>query len=116
MAVMAFAASVPMMAYHGARIASVSTSPISIGVPGGDRGPVVLDMATSVASMGKLVQDRKDRRRDSARMGHRRAGAATHRFVRRGDPAPARQPEGFGARAAWRCFLLKDLDSFSTKS
>jgi len=59
MAAIAFAASVPMMAYHGARIASVSTSPISIGVPGGDRGPVVLDMATSVASMGKLVQDRK---------------------------------------------------------
>ena len=59
MAAIAFAASVPMMAYHGARVASVSTSPISIAVPGGERGPVVLDMATSVASMGKLVQARK---------------------------------------------------------
>jgi len=59
MAAIAFAASVPMKAYHGARVASVSTSPISIAVPGGERGPVVLDMATSVASMGKLVQARK---------------------------------------------------------
>ena len=59
MAAIAFAASVPMMAYHGARVAGASTSPISIAAPGGDRGAVVLDMATSVASMGKLNQARK---------------------------------------------------------
>ena len=59
MAAIAFAASVPMMAYHGARVAGVSTSPISIAVPGGDRGPLVLDMATSVISAGGLAQARK---------------------------------------------------------
>jgi LDH2 family malate/lactate/ureidoglycolate dehydrogenase len=59
MAAIAFAASVPLMAYHGARVPGVSTSPISIAVPGGDRGPLVLDMATSVISAGGLAQARK---------------------------------------------------------
>ena len=50
-------AGVPLMAYHGARVRGVSTSPLAIGVPSG-RGPVVLDMATSVAALGRLVQAR----------------------------------------------------------
>ena len=50
-------AGIPLMAYHGARVRSVSTSPLAIGVPTG-RGPVVLDMATSVAALGRLVQAR----------------------------------------------------------
>ncbi len=59
MAAVAFAASVPFMAYHGTRAPGVSTNPISIAVPGGERGPVVLDMATGVVARGKLVQARK---------------------------------------------------------
>jgi ureidoglycolate dehydrogenase (NAD+) len=59
MAAIAFAASVPMMAYHGARVVGASTSPISIAVPGGARGPLVLDMATSVISAGGLAQARR---------------------------------------------------------
>ncbi len=47
---------VPNMAYHGARVASVATGPLTIGVPGGAEGPIVLDMATSVAAWGKLRQ------------------------------------------------------------
>jgi ureidoglycolate dehydrogenase (NAD+) len=43
--------------YHGSRAAGVSTSPISIAVPGGE--PIVLDMATSIVSMGKLNQAKK---------------------------------------------------------
>lgn len=50
-------AGIPLMAYHGARVRSVSTSPLAIGVPTG-RGPLVLDMATSVAALGRLVQAR----------------------------------------------------------
>ena len=57
MAAIALAASWPIVAYHGARAAGVSTSPISIAVPGSD--PLVLDMATSVVSMGKLNQAKK---------------------------------------------------------
>ena len=47
MAAIALAGSWPVVAYHGARAAGVSTSPISIAVPGGGE-PLVLDMASSV--------------------------------------------------------------------
>ena len=57
MAAIALAASWPIVAYHGARASGVSTSPISIAVPGGE--PLVLDMATSVVSMGKLNQAKR---------------------------------------------------------
>ncbi len=57
MAAVALAASWPIVAYHGARAAGVSTSPISIAVPGAE--PLVLDMATSVVSMGKLNQAKR---------------------------------------------------------
>jgi ureidoglycolate dehydrogenase (NAD+) len=46
-----------LMAYHGARIASMATSPIAIAVPSGG-GPIVLDMATSTISNGKILQAR----------------------------------------------------------
>src|SRR5262249_50816136 len=59
MATIALAASGPFMAYHGTRTAGVSTNPISIAVPGGRHGPVVLDMATGVVARGKLVQAKK---------------------------------------------------------
>jgi ureidoglycolate dehydrogenase (NAD+) len=58
MAGIALSASGPNMVYHGARAAGVSTNPIAIAVPG-DRGPLLLDMATSVISMGSLMHARK---------------------------------------------------------
>jgi ureidoglycolate dehydrogenase (NAD+) len=45
------------VAYHGARVASMGTSPIAIAVPSG-RGPIVLDMATSTISNGTIIQAR----------------------------------------------------------
>ena len=57
MAGLALAGSWPNVVYHGSRAAGVSTSPISIAVPGAE--PVVLDMATSVVSMGKLNQAKR---------------------------------------------------------
>ncbi|HKA40192.1 MAG TPA: Ldh family oxidoreductase [Burkholderiales bacterium] len=59
MAALALAGSIPIMAYHGAAAAGVSTSPISIAVPGGSGGPIVLDMATSIVSLGRLAQARR---------------------------------------------------------
>jgi ureidoglycolate dehydrogenase (NAD+) len=59
MAAIAFAASTPLMAYHGARVAGLSTTPISIAVPGGADTPLLLDMSTSVVAMGKLLQASK---------------------------------------------------------
>ena len=46
-----------LMAYHGTRVASLSTSPIAIAVPSGN-GPIVLDMATSAVANGKILQGR----------------------------------------------------------
>jgi ureidoglycolate dehydrogenase (NAD+) len=58
MAAIAFSGSSPIMAYHGARAAGVSTAPLAIAVPG-EGGPVALDMASGVVSMGTLVQARR---------------------------------------------------------
>jgi ureidoglycolate dehydrogenase (NAD+) len=52
----AYSASIPMMAYHGTRVAGVSTAPLSIAAPGELNEPIVLDMASSVVSMGQLKQ------------------------------------------------------------
>lgn len=50
----------PLMAYHGAAVASASTSPLALAVPGAAGAPpIVLDMATSVAAMGKIMQARR---------------------------------------------------------
>jgi ureidoglycolate dehydrogenase (NAD+) len=47
----------PFMAYHGAKVTSLATSPITIGIPGPeDRDPLVLDMATSVTAAGRIRQ------------------------------------------------------------
>jgi ureidoglycolate dehydrogenase (NAD+) len=59
MAGIALAASGPNMAYHHAAAAGVSTSPLSIAVPHGPgKAPVVFDMSTAVAALGKLMQAR----------------------------------------------------------
>jgi ureidoglycolate dehydrogenase (NAD+) len=47
-----------LMAYHGTRVASMATSPIAIAVPRGKNGPLLLDMATSTISNGKILQAR----------------------------------------------------------
>jgi ureidoglycolate dehydrogenase (NAD+) len=47
----------PFMAYHGTRTARLGTSPIAIAVPSPDGGdPLLLDLATSVVSNGRLQQ------------------------------------------------------------
>jgi ureidoglycolate dehydrogenase (NAD+) len=58
MAAIAFSSSSPIMAYHGARAAGVSTAPLALAVPGQD-GPIALDMASGMVSMGTLMQARR---------------------------------------------------------
>jgi ureidoglycolate dehydrogenase (NAD+) len=60
MAGIVMTASVPLMAYHGARAAGLSTNPLAIAVPAGRRRPYLLDMSTSTVSRGK-VNDARDR-------------------------------------------------------
>ncbi|MEE2658182.1 MAG: Ldh family oxidoreductase [Candidatus Latescibacterota bacterium] len=45
----------PNMAPPGAKAAGTHNSPIGFGVPGGEHGPLIFDMATSVAAFGKLT-------------------------------------------------------------
>lgn len=45
----------PNMAYHGARVGGVSTSPICISVPRGAGRTITLDMATAAAGVGRLM-------------------------------------------------------------
>ena len=85
-----------LMAYHGARVASMATSPIAIAVPSGN-GPIVLDMATSTISNGKILQARATgaplppKARCSPPHGEPTTDAEAGR-----DPAAARRPQGFG--------------------
>jgi LDH2 family malate/lactate/ureidoglycolate dehydrogenase len=58
MAALAFSSSGANMAYHGARAAGVSTAPLALAVPG-EQGPIALDMASSILSMGKLRQAKR---------------------------------------------------------
>jgi len=58
MAGIAFSSSTANMAYHGARAAGVSTAPLALAVPGED-GPLALDMASSMVSMGRLRQAKR---------------------------------------------------------
>lgn len=47
-------ASMPLMAYHGARASGLSTNPIAIAVPSSGE-PLLLDMSTSTAALGKIL-------------------------------------------------------------
>lgn len=46
--------STPNVAPTGGRIPMLGTNPLTIGVPGGKRYPIMLDMATSVVAFGKI--------------------------------------------------------------
>jgi ureidoglycolate dehydrogenase (NAD+) len=48
-------ASGPLMAYHGSSGSAVSTNPLAIAVPSFDRDPIVLDMSTANAALGKVM-------------------------------------------------------------
>jgi ureidoglycolate dehydrogenase (NAD+) len=59
MAGIAICASIPNMAYQGARAAGVSTAPLSIAVPGAGDTPIVFDMSTGIVSLGRLLQAKR---------------------------------------------------------
>lgn len=58
MAGIVMSASGPMMAYHGAKVAGVSTNPLTIAFPAANRPPFLLDMSTSTVAMGKVMSAR----------------------------------------------------------
>ena len=56
MAAIVASAGSPNMAYFGARVPSLSTSPIAIAVPAGDGKVIALDMSTAILGIGRLAQ------------------------------------------------------------
>jgi ureidoglycolate dehydrogenase (NAD+) len=58
MAGIVMTASGPMMAYHGAKVAGVSTNPIALAFPAGDRPAFLIDLSTSTVAMGKVLAAR----------------------------------------------------------
>jgi ureidoglycolate dehydrogenase (NAD+) len=58
MAGIAMSASGPMMAYHGARVAGVSSNPLAIAIPANRRPPLLLDMSTAMVANGKIMAAR----------------------------------------------------------
>src|SRR5579863_7039678 len=55
MAAIAGSASWSNMVYYGTREVGVASNPLSIAIPHGKGEPLVLDMATAVAALGKIV-------------------------------------------------------------
>ncbi len=93
----------PNMAYHGARAAGVATSPIAIAVPGKDHPPLMLDMATAIASVGKLMLARDSGRALAPGWALDRAGAPPPDPRRGVLPMPVGGPKGAGLALMFEC-------------
>ena len=102
MATIAITASIPNMAYHGARAAGVSTAPLSIAVPGVDE-PLALDMGSGVISVGKLAQARRSGERlpDGAALDN--GGMPTNDPRTASIPLPLGGPKGSGLALLIEC-------------
>ncbi len=93
----AYSASQPNMAYHGARAAGVSTSPLSIAAPGGaDASPIVLDIASGIVSHGRLIQARKLKQALEPGLAIDREGNPTTDPALAHVPLPMAGPKGSG--------------------
>lgn len=53
----AFASTIPLMAYHGSAFAATGTNPVSIAIPGDP--PIVLDITPSATSWGEIMAARR---------------------------------------------------------
>jgi ureidoglycolate dehydrogenase (NAD+) len=103
MAGLAFAASTPLMAYHGARVPGVSTTPISIALPGDDGDPLLLDMSTSLIAMGRLNLARRSGEALPEGVALDAEGGPTTDAKRAVTPLPMGGPKGSGLALMVEC-------------
>ncbi len=96
-------ASHPMMAYHGTRVAAVSTNPIAIAVPGGTHAPLMLDMSTAEAAMGKIMNARATGRPIPPNWGLDAQGEATTDAAKVAVLRPMSGPKGSGLSLMIEC-------------
>jgi LDH2 family malate/lactate/ureidoglycolate dehydrogenase len=101
-AAIALSASSPLMAYHGARAAGVSTAPLSIAVPG-EHEPLALDMASSLISMGALAKARRSGAPIPAGAALSAAGKPTTDAREASVPLPLGGPKGSGLALLTEC-------------
>ena len=101
-AAIALGTSSPLMAYHGARAAGVSTAPLSIAVPGEDE-PFALDMASSMISMGALAQARRTGKPIPDGVALTRDGEPTIDAATASIPLPLGGPKGSGLGFMFEC-------------
>lgn len=93
----------PNMAYHGTRTAGVATSPIAIAAPGMDHAPLMLDMATAIASMGKIMLARDSGGELAPGWALDKAGSPTTDPSKAALPMPLGGPKGAGLSLMFEC-------------
>ena len=96
-------ASGPLMAYHGARVAGVSTNPLAIAFPGSKRPPFLIDMSTSTVAMGKLLNARDSGRDIPPDWGIDAQGRATTDARKVATLLPMAGPKGSGLSFMIEC-------------
>jgi len=101
-AAIALGTSSPLMAYHGARAAGVSTAPLSIAVPG-EAEPFALDMASSMISMGALAQARRSGKSIPEGVALTADGAPTTDPTKASIPLPLGGAKGSGLGFMFEC-------------
>ena len=105
MAGLAFVSSVPNMAYHGARKASIATSPLAIAVPGAHHAPLMLDMATAVVAWGKIAHARDQGTALPEGWALDREGSPTTDPSEANIPLPLGGPKGAGLSVMMECLI-----------
>ncbi len=103
MAALAGSASWPNMVYHGTREAGVATNPLSIAVPRGTGEPLLLDMATGVVALGKIVHAARSGRSIPEGWALDRDGKPTTDPKSAAFPLPLGGPKGSGLALMIEC-------------
>ncbi len=103
MAAFAGSASWPNMIYHGAREVGVATNPFSVAVPRGAGEPLVLDMATGVVALGKIVHAARTGQRIPEGWALDEDGKPTTDPKRAALPLPLGGPKGSGLSLMIEC-------------
>ncbi len=103
MAGLVMTASIPLMAWPGSKGAVVSTNPIAIAMPAEGRAPLLLDMATSQVSNGKVLAAKDAGTPIPAGWGVDKEGADTTDAARVATLLPLGGPKGAGLSLMIEC-------------
>src|SRR5262249_37415220 len=93
----------PFMAYHGAKVTSLGTCPLAIGIPGSGDEPLVLDMATSVTAAGRIREAAAQNRPIPAGAAIDAEGRPTTDASKVGTLLPLGGPKGSGLSLLFEC-------------